>query len=516
MNERSLAPLALALLGLAGCSYAPPRFRDAAAVRVVRDDSPIPTPARTALPAAVRHLEAYVIRAVALGLDPERIPDALDVNAFDEVPASSWFAPGREPTLDDYVKAGEPVPPFQDLPARERLRDDPERVVLDANGLRWELVPDEPHRQGMRPAAGAIASRLFHALGYYTAESHSVITGNRDEVLAIRYPAARGGLDNRWAADLGPTRSSGTRDDDANDKIDHEHRRSMRGATVALAWLGVDQVRPDLFRDVYVGDDGKGFVQHQLRSFEDALGSATLVKALHATDPDRPPRNVWVALGTLGFTPKQEPDPYATIAPSVGIYPMQIDLDDDWLSVPFAPGDQLLPGDVYWMVKRIAAIPRRVVGQAVRAGKLEDKPAAYLEQSIWSRRIQIVRHGMSLVTPIEVRRFAAEKKRPSKAAARSLILELEDQAIVHGVADAKTTRYRIEIIDDEGDRLTDARDITAKSAVTEVEVPETLLATSKYLIVTVRAEREGTFAPRAFQIHLGGTPETPKLLGVRH
>ena len=86
--------LALPLLAACvGCAAHPARFADAPPVTRVLDDEPIPLPQRTSSIDPIYRAEVYVRRPVVQALDARRIGHAQDINALDEVPRSSWFAP---------------------------------------------------------------------------------------------------------------------------------------------------------------------------------------------------------------------------------------------------------------------------------------------------------------------------------------------------------------------------------------------------------------------------------------
>jgi hypothetical protein len=88
----------------------------------------------------------------------------------------------------------------------------------------------------------------------------SLAAGER--VLAVRWPAARPPREERQLR-YRPDRPSGTGADDPNDDaVEHQDRRSLRLLVLVADWLGLDQIRPRMLRDVYVGAPGKGFVQH--------------------------------------------------------------------------------------------------------------------------------------------------------------------------------------------------------------------------------------------------------------
>jgi len=501
----------LFLVVTAGCFYVPARFSAAPPVTTVRDDFPIPVPGQSTVPDELRYSQAYVEYAVVDAFDPRRISESEDVNALDEVPASSWFA-GGVPTDSDYVRNGPPRLPLAEV-ASERKLPTGVRVFDDADGKRWEVVADEPGRSGMRAASGAITSRLVSLLGYYAAESYPVRLGGA-RLLAVRYPAARGALAGKEALDVGPTTALGTRIDDPNDVVDHTHRRSLRALGLVGAWLGLDEMRPQLLRDVYVGAPDVGFVQHQVVGLQDALVAGRLVGILHDTDADRPARNPWLALATLGFLPKEGAEGSATLTTSLGLFPEFVDPGAYDFAVPYPPALEAQPPDLYWIGKRIAAIPHSSIVAAISAGDIGPKTSAYLDRALLARRDSVARYAMSLVTPLEVTRLVAA--RASSSPEKSFGIDCQDLAVRQGFEAAANTTYYVDVLDDAGASLRETQTATPRGPALHVDLPAALLDEWGYLIVRIRAVRDGRAAPRSLELHVSGHGAAPVLRGVRH
>lgn len=515
----SFTRFGLALLcAVGGCTYVPARFSASDPVRTVRDDYPVPVPVRTTIPDELRYSEAYVERAVVEALDPHRIPDSEDVNSVDEVPASSWFA-GGEPTFEGFHRNGAPAPPLREVKSDGPLPAGT-RVFVDREGSRWEVTSDEKNRGGMRPAAGAIASRLVWALGYFAAESY-VIRMDGEPVLAVRYPAARGPHADRDAVDLGPTTALGTRLDDPNDVVDHQRRRTLRAFGLVAAWLGIDEVRPHVMRDVYVGVPGVGFVQHQVVGLSDALGVGKLVGILHDTDEGRPVHDPWLALGTLGFAPKESLASSATPFARVGVFPVDVRPSAYRLAVPFPAAIEAQLGDLYWVGKRIAHITHSRIGEAVSAGDLDPDASAYLDECLLRRRDAVARYAMSLVTPLEVVGLVpvgavARRDAPEGTEGPVFGIELDDLAIRRGYERAATTHYEVEVFDEHGARLGETVRVLPRGSAVRTYLASKVLDARGYAIVRIRVVRDGAAAARSVELHLRGSGSAPLLRGVRH
>ena len=102
---------------------------------------------------------------------------------------------------------------------------------------------------------------------------------------------------------LGNFRYYGTRPDDPNDIVPHEHRRELRGARVFGAWLNHDDSRGVNSLDMLTTDGSRNYVKHYMFDFGSILGSGTVYAQRH-----RPGNEYilewkpgWLTLATLGL-----------------------------------------------------------------------------------------------------------------------------------------------------------------------------------------------------------------------
>ena len=151
----------------------------------------------------------------------------------------------------------------------------------DSAGVTWFIQFDAPSFDDAASGASMVANRIFHALGYFQMEYH--LTEIRFETLEIdpdadtetpsgairqldlddlakvfkgaarqangayRAVASRG-VENT----LGGFRYYGTRPDDPNDIIPHEHRRELRALKVFGAWTNLVDMKAGNTLDVLV------------------------------------------------------------------------------------------------------------------------------------------------------------------------------------------------------------------------------------------------------------------------
>lgn len=489
-------------LALGACSYQPARFANRLPVTEVHDDRPIPVPVRGSFIVDLYQADVYVRRELTNGLDPRRTPEALDVSSMDEVPTSSWYrGNGNGHRLEGYERDGPPRPPFQlsnDLPETET----PDAIVLtDARGLRYELLHDPVGREGMRTSAAAIASRLVYALGYRTPEVYVITSHEGRRAAATRWPPG---------IDLGPTPIASTRADDPNDFVPHLERRTLRALFHVTAWIDMHRLGPHHLRDVYVGKPGKGHVQHYLVGFGGALGADNFDEALAwANDPDRQESNFFLRMFSLGLSPKPPGFVPETQYPGVGLF-TEVLLPEKWdMSPPFEPTDRVLPGDAYWITKRIASVDARTIATALDAAKLEKNARKWIAERIAKRRTALIAHGYEQTTPCEVSILAeATDKTPAQ-------LRLVDAAVFQGFVPTSQRSYRVRILDDAGKRVVPDRGVAATGAILTLELPATLLETP-YFVVQVRSSFGNRRAPRPVEIHIRSIEKQFRLVGVRH
>lgn len=518
----------LATLAVAGCAYRPPRYAERPAVREVADDAPIPLPRRRELYEPVYLADIYVRRPLIDALDPERYPDAQDVNALDEVPRSSWFEPRAVDASEIGVRprsVGIPVPPLT------VLGEPPEAgrggvAIEDARGVRYELGVDPAPRPGMRTAAAAIASRLVWALGLRTPEVFvtsvsldDFVTGERahrdDGSLVDVEAILRGGAPpsggrfrvsaTAWpvGADLGPAPISVTRRDDPNDRVPHRDRRTQRALKVFGAWLKLSGIGPKKTLDAYVGPPGQGHVEHFLVGLDDALGADDVV-APGPPDRDRGSTPLWNLL-SFGFARAPARPPTQRRWLSLGAFDADVDPAGFSAPQPFEPMDRILPPDGYWAAKRIASLSHEVLEAAVSAGGIDDAAArAFVVATLEARRRKVVGYWYGQVTPLELERVETDG------------VVVRDRGIADGVVDAKGSTYRVAFLDAEGDEVAPRARWRAPGAVFKVPVPAAAWGVP-YLVVRVVAVREGREAPRAFEVHWVRRGEgRGEVVGVRH
>ncbi len=438
MTRTWCSALALALAGGLAASAASPRF--------YTDDPLAREPeSRDAAKAAAIDIGLLYEISYNLFITPSRKPantGAKNVNTIDEVPDSSWFTNRILPHsvwAGDLVRgpnAGAAPNPERWVISREKSAGaSPGFTANDASGETWFLSCDTPGWNEGASGAMVVASKIFWALGYNQVEtfvtridrSRLVIgdkatvkrpTGERtpmrpDDVDAVLERCARSADGSyRVAAGrllpgkvLGPFRYEGTRPDDPNDIVEHQHRRELRALRVFGAWLNLSDLKAGNTLDTLVEIDGKSVVRHYLQDVGSTFGIA----------PPQGPRDwddgfeyfyqgdpLLKRLYSFGFALSPWQTAHYTEYPSVGRF--EADTFDPRTWKPHTPTLaylELQPDDAFWAARRVAAFDDDTIRALVHTGQFSDAQAeAHLATVLMQRRDKIARAYLPALNPI--------------------------------------------------------------------------------------------------------------------
>jgi hypothetical protein len=371
---------------------------------------------------------------------PENVR-AGNVNTIDEVPDSSWFTNrvgSRALTLEDIVRGPNVAPP-PDPSSWNVLREKSSGYAAgftaeDAGGQTWFVSFDAPSNPEGATAAIVVATKLFWALGYNQVENH--LTEVRRDRLSIspkatvRRPSgertpmkaddveavmarARPRPDGtyRVAAGLllpgrilGGFRYEGTRPDDPNDIVDHQHRREIRALRVFGAWTNLTDMKAGNTLDTLVPENGRQVVRHYLQD----VGSTFGVGAAGPHDwsegweyviETAPALRRLFSLG-LALSPWQT----ARIDDHPAIGRFEGDRFDPATWRPRAPvrsHGEMRDDDAFWAARRVMAFSDAMIEAAVGTASFSDPAAARLLASILiKRRDAIGRTYLPRISPI--------------------------------------------------------------------------------------------------------------------
>jgi hypothetical protein len=368
---------------------------------------------------------------------------AKSVNTLGEVPDSPWYTNRigkRSMTAEELVRGpgnenGISFAAPWTIVAPKSEGVTPGFLVRDSSGRFYQLKFDPITNPEMATAAEMISSRFFYALGYNVHESWIVhfrrgqLEVGRGTKLTDRFGKRRA-MRERDVTELllnapsdeegqyraivnlyfegkpvGPFRYYGTRSDDPNDVIPHEHRRELRGLMVFCAWLDHDDSRAINTLDMLVEQNGTRFLKHHLIDFGSTLGAAS----------DRPnsPREgnaylfAWKPVAIQFFSLGGYVPPWARVhypkLPSVGRFEWQFFDPEKW--VPQYPNPvfaNCLPDDAFWAAKQVMAFTDDKIRAVVKVGEYSDPEAEkWIADCLIGRRDKIGRTYFAKVLPLD-------------------------------------------------------------------------------------------------------------------
>ena len=383
---------------------------------------------------------------------PGGVIPADGVNTLGEVPDSEWFTNRigrRDMSIEELVRGpGDDRPPADGPWTVVSAKTEgltPGFMIKDRSGQRYLLKFDPRKNPEMASAADFLGSRFFHALGYNTPQNYiSSFTLDRLEIgegvtmlgddgrprpmtrqdivkILEKTPRQSDGsirvLASRFldGKPIGGFRYHGTRSDDPNDLVPHEHRRDLRGLYVFCSWLGHDDSRSINTLDMLVSEGDKRFVRHHLIDFGSILGSAS-------EEPNSPRGgnqylysmdDALLQIVTLGiYTPKWYRWSYKKF-PSIGRFEHRFYEPDKWMPEYKNPAFlNRLPDDTYWGAKKVMAFSDEAIRALVAAAQYSD-PAArdWMVECLIERRNKVGREYFSRVLPLDDFEVAGERLR---------------------------------------------------------------------------------------------------------
>ena len=312
--------------------------------------------------------------------------------------------------------------------------------IVDARGRRFVLKFDPPGYPELATAPDVLVSKFFYALGYHVPENYIVYftadqlklkdgvmlkdaRGNArpmtEKDLAALLATVHRDSDGRYRAlaslylegkPLGPFKYYGTRKDDPNDTVPHEHRRDLRGLRVFAAWLGHDDSRAINTLDMLVKQGNTQYIRHHLIDFGSTLGSASY-------GPNSPRsgfehvfewKPAFRQMATFGFAPPEWAKAKYPRDPAIGRFEAAKFQPEKWVAeYPNPAFDNMLPEDAFWAAKQVINFTDDEIRAIVRTGQFSDPDTAeYLTRALIARRDKIGRAFLTGVLPLD--RFAVQ------------------------------------------------------------------------------------------------------------
>jgi hypothetical protein len=369
---------------------------------------------------------------------------AMNVNTLDEVPDSSWFTNRigrREIALDELVRG----------PDRDRSPVNLQGWIVsggkgsgvqpgfrmrDPSGQLYQIEVDPPSNPELASGAEVIGTAFYHAFGYHVVEVYlaEIDASNlkiadsariRDPLTGRQRSLERRDLNDvfRQAARLpngnyrvivskfapgkpvGNFRYHGTRSDDPNDIVPHEHRRELRGARVFGAWLNHDDSRGVNSLDMLEPRNNGGYIKHYMFDFGSILGSGTVFAQRHRAGNEYIFESApgWKTLATLGLylRPWLLID-YPDVPASVGRFEGDAFEPEAWKpEYPNPAFDNMRPDDAFWGARIVSRFTDPAIRAIVEKARYSDPRATdYMTETLIKRRDKILRVWLNAVNPV--------------------------------------------------------------------------------------------------------------------
>lgn len=375
----------------------------------------------------------------------DRTPNvrARNVNTIDEVPDSNWFTNrlgARPMSVDELLRGPNTgIGPAAGAWTVIGAKNDgvmPGFTVRDAAGEVWFLKFDPPGYPAMATGTEAVVSKLFWALGYHVPEVHiatlrpdelaidesariTTPSGRqrafkRDDIAALlrrahRQPdgtyrvIASKALEGR---SVGGFRFYGTRSDDPNDLVPHEHRRELRAYGTFSAWLNHVDSKSINTLDTVIEQNGRQVVRHHLLDFGSTIGSAGVYprEAFEGWEYLVEGKKTLAGMPSFGLYIKDWRKIPLYRARSVGAFPSDnSQWDPEAWKARYANSAfrAARMDDKFWAALRLQALTDDLLNAVVGAGQFNDPPSEeMLSKFLIERRNAIVRRYLPAVNPV--------------------------------------------------------------------------------------------------------------------
>ena len=410
-----------------------------------------------------------------------RPKQALNINAFDEVPHSTWFINRNafnKMSIDEVVRgsnkgAGPDTSDFWTITRAKSQGVTPGFHIKDCHGNGYVIKFDQLGFNEMATGAEVITTKLFHAMGYNVPENYLTyfdpailklgdkvkivdekgrkrfMTSTDVEGILSRIAKLPNGRIRAVASKYVPGKPiggfyyDGTRKDDPNDIVPHEHRRELRGLKVPSFWVKHFDTKAGNNLDVYVTENGCNYVKHYLIDFGATLGSYTYQAQDpfkgHEMDLDFPV----IALNILSFGlyvkewEKLEPVKYVSVG--------RFDSHDfkpgktkpNWPNTSF---ENCTNRDGFWGTKLVVSLTDEQIEAAVKVGEYSNPDAtAYVIKILQERRDKTGRYWFSKVNPLDNFKITTLSNSEQN-------LKFKDLSIDAGFESKNTTSYIYSLI----------------------------------------------------------------------
>lgn len=369
--------------------------------------------------------------------------EAMNVNAFDDVVNSSWFTnrnTHHRLTIEDIARGSNTCDgpdtsrPWTIVRAKT-IGITPGIVVRDSRGDTYAVKFDAVGYPELGSGAEVVTTKFFHAAGYHVPENY--ITVFDPKLLRvgekIKFVDSKGkkrymteddlhdvlhrveqqadgkirAMASRYVPGkpIGPWEFKGTRKDDPNDIVPHEHRRELRGLQVMCVWLNHYDTNVSNMLDSYITEDNRSYVRHYLIDFNGALGAhpAGIKPANRGNEPYVDPVHIIKRALTLGLPVAWWERPDTVRYPTIGrIHSRNFRPEKYKFIWPTQSFEHMTALDGYWGAKLVMSFTDEQIAAAVEQGQYSDPAAAaYLARILIERRDIIGRYWFTRIAPLD-------------------------------------------------------------------------------------------------------------------
>lgn len=401
-----------------------------------------------------------VFRPLAESFAVEGAREAVNANSVDEVADSAWFTArlGARPfgvaelrrgacTAEQLLNPDGAAPGSWLIDQGKANGASPGfRVKLEGQG-KYLFKSDDPVPE--RPsAASVIGAAAYHAVGFNTSCEQVVYfdpsllklkpglraTANFEAEKPFDQRALQKILDklprrgrrvrmqaSAWlpGLPLGPFRYEGTRHDDPNDIIPHEHRRELRGARLLAAWLDHFDAREQNTMDSWITEgtspQAPGRVIHYYLDTSDCLGSEWAWDGISR----RLGRSYvfdWADIGSDFVTLGLRRRPWELVKRTrgreiFGYFEDEHFVPEDWkMEYPNPAFSRMTERDGAWMARILARFSPEMVRALAELGQFSDPGnTAHVARVLEGRLVRILQRYLTRLSPLADLRIEGER-----------------------------------------------------------------------------------------------------------
>jgi hypothetical protein len=366
---------------------------------------------------------------------------ARSINTVDEVPNSSWFTNRilarplsvEEAARGPLTEAG-PAAGTWKVVRPKQAGFAPGFTITDAKGDLWFVSFDAKNYPEAATGAMLVANKIFWSLGYWQIDNY--LTSIRPDQLLIADTATvtpMSGKERQMRASdiedvlrrahrsgdgsyravaaravpgrpLGGFRYYGTRSDDPNDIVPHEHRRELRALKVFGAWTNLVDMKAGNTLDALITVNGRSTVRHYLQDVGSTFGTG----ANGPREFDEGSEHLFEGslalrrLYTFGFFLQPWQTTSYEEVPAIGRFEGSVFDPTLWKPrVPTAALRHARADDTFWAARRVMAFSDDMIRAIVKTGYYSDAEAErHLADVLIERRNKIGQAYLNAINPV--------------------------------------------------------------------------------------------------------------------